>query len=100
MAKRKQIGVFGAIALAVASSVGGTQAATAVTPSENVRHHENKESLHVEKKAVRPVSERNKFGGFSGVANPYKSRGTDYRNQRQLRKYLRQNPSQRKKYDK
>jgi hypothetical protein len=94
--KKNRIGLLGAAALALATSLGGAHQANALAPAaSNVKHQNNKEGQHVEKKTVKPESERNKFGGFSGIRNPHKRHGKDYLNQRQHRKWLRSNPHMR-----
>jgi hypothetical protein len=96
MAKKRQIGILGAAALALATSLGGVQQAQALVPAtQSAKQQENKEGVSVEKKVVKPQSERNKHGGFSGIQNPFKHIRRGGLNQRQHRKWLRSNPNMR-----
>lgn len=98
MAKRKQIGILGAAAIAAATMLGGANQVNAlpVTSATVSTQQTKKDAVPVEKKQVRPESKRNKHGGFSGIQNPYKHIRVDERNQRQWRKWLRSNPHMRK----
>jgi hypothetical protein len=101
MKKKRQIGFLGATAIAVASTLGGAQQVNALpsTGANVIQQQSKKDAVPVEKKQVRAESEKNRFGGFSGNQNPYKHIRKAGRNQRQLRKHLRQNPHQRSKYN-
>lgn len=94
MSKRKQIGFMSALALALgAAAMPVHQSNISVPAQENVRTQANKEALPEAKKQVRPVSEKNRFGGWSGQQNPFKHIVTPKKNQRQIRKWKRQNPN-------
>lgn len=91
MSKRKQIG-FMSLALALGSLAVPVNQVNAYVPvSQNVRTGENKEAIPKQKQAVKPVSEKNRFGGWSGQQNPFKHIVTPKKNQRQIRKWKRQN---------
>lgn len=97
------IGMMGAFAIAIASALGGANQANALpfqTPAQQQSQQSKKDAVPVEKRQVRAEAVRNIHGGFSGVQNPYKHIMKGERNQRQLRKFLRSNPSMRKKYSK
>jgi hypothetical protein len=97
MARKKQIGLLGAMALGLATSLGGVQQAQALVPAtQSAKQQENKEGIAVEKKIIKPVSRVREGGGLSGVQNPYKHIRRGGMNQRQYRKWLRSNPNMRK----
>jgi hypothetical protein len=93
MTKRKQIGFMSALALTLGSmAIPAHQANAGQANTENVRVQANKEGIPKERKIVKPVSVRNQYGE-SGFSNPYKFVRTPKKNQRQIRKYKRQNPN-------
>jgi hypothetical protein len=99
MKKKQGIGrVLAAASVAVASMLVGapTQATTAPAPDAPTNTREKKEAIPASNEVVKPQSNKNKRGGFSGDANNYKHIRKDGRNQRQWRKWLRSNPNMRK----
>jgi hypothetical protein len=100
MAKRKNIGLAGAILLGAATVLGGAQQVNALptmsTVNAQAQQRSNKEAIPVEKKIVTPQMELNRHGGYSGLRNPHKHYRIDGRNQRQYRKWLRSNPHMRR----
>lgn len=97
MAKKKQIGILGAAAIAMATMTGNVNATQSVQQENVIQQSAKKDAKHEEKKMVRPQAEKNKFGGFSGESNPYKFRRKGDYNQRQKRKLWASNPHLRKK---
>jgi hypothetical protein len=93
--RKNKIGILGAAAIAAANLLGGVNQVSA-NDSNVVNQQTKKEALHQEKKVSRPEAEKNKFGGFSGMQNPYKHIRKGGRNQRQYRKWLRSNPHMRR----
>lgn len=95
MAKKKQIGILGAGAIAIASMVGAAQQANALVGPETQQtspsQQQNKKDAVI--KIVNTQVERNRKGLHGGVQNPYKHVRTPKKNQRQKRKFNRQNPN-------
>lgn len=81
----------------MAASIAQAEVVTVDTAASTVKL---KEAVIKSNKVITPVAIKNKFGGFSGEANPFKHSRKGVMNQRQLRKHLRSNPHQRKKYGK
>lgn len=93
MAKKKQIGIFGATAIAIASALGGAHQANAIQPAQtqNQTSQQNKKDAVI--KEVKTEVETNRKGLHGGLQNPYKHIRTPKKNQRQIRKWKRQNPN-------
>jgi hypothetical protein len=94
MAKKKQIGILGAAAIAMASVLGGAQHVNAVGPStQQTSPNNNTQKKDAVINEVKTTTETNRKGLHGGVQNPYKYIKTPKKNQRQIRKWKRQNPN-------
>jgi hypothetical protein len=96
MAKKKQIGLLGAGAIAIASMMGAAQQANALNAPASQQQNapsqqQNKKDAVI--KIVNTQVERNRKGLHGGLQNPYKHINTPKKNQRQKRKFNRQNPN-------
>jgi hypothetical protein len=93
MAKKKQIGIIGAAAIALASVMGAQQQVNALAPStqQSAPGQQNKKDAVI--KEVKTTVETNRKGLHGGIQNPYKHVRTAKKNQRQIRKFKRQNPN-------
>lgn len=91
MNKKNKLGVLGATAIALATALGGAQQANAVAPvTLNASQHNKKEAIPQQ---VKPVQAESKRNAYAGIPNLYKHVRTPKKNQRQVRKWKRQNPN-------
>lgn len=98
MAKKRQIGLLGATAIAMATMMGGAQQVNVQAPaqSQNQNQKPSKEAIPEERKQIKPVAIKNRHGGFSGEQNPYKHLRKGSMNQQKWRKWKRSNPNSKK----
>jgi hypothetical protein len=86
-----------AMGLAVIGGYGVPATAAGTNAAQQQSQQTRKDAVQEKHTPVRPVSSKSKFHG-AGDSNPYKYTRTPKKNQRQVRKYWRQNPHIKTKY--